>query len=127
MKKYVASVLIPLTLLNLTYCTIFEVAQLEEINSTKDEKFLEVGTTDSTVYQFPPKAYNIENDTLYGTRGLMILQDSTPVSYRGKIAINQIEYYKLKEESGMPIGIVGLLAVIAGIVIIGTLIGKNIE
>jgi hypothetical protein len=127
MNRYVASVLIPLTLLNLTYCTSFEVAQLEEVISSKEEKFLEVMTVDSVVYQFPPRAYIVENDTLYGKRGLMIVQDSTPVSYRGNIAINEIEYYKLKEESGMPIGIVGLIAVIAGILIIGTLIAKNIE
>jgi hypothetical protein len=93
----------------------------------QQEQFLEIGTNDSTIYQFPPKAYKIENDTLHGTRGLMIVRDSKPVSYKGKIAINEIEYYKLKEESGMPIGIVGLIAVIAGILIIGTLIAKNIE
>lgn len=128
MKKYVASLLIPLILLNLTYCTNYEVAQLEDVISYKDEKYLEVITVDSVIYQFPPRAYIIEDDTLYGKRGLKIVQDSTPVSFRGVIAINNIRNYKLKEtESDLPLEIIGLLTVVAGIVIIGTVIWENIE
>lgn len=128
MRKHIASVLVPLILLNLTHCTSFEVVRLEQVIDAQQEQFLEVGTINSTIYQFPPRAYKIENDTLYVTRGLMIVQDSTPVSYRGKIAINEIEYYKLKEqESGIALGIISTLALIAGIVIVSAFIGKIIK
>ena len=118
MKKLTISFLI-ISLFNYLACTTFNVAGKESIKEEMKNDTLsgeiKIITMNHNKYHFGESAYHIENDTLYG-RGLKINSYGS-VPFKGKIALDNISHFKVKEvdalaTTGMILGAAAGMAIL---------------
>lgn len=119
MKKTVTITLIPFLLLQLIGCSNgFEVITYDEITNNND-KIIEVTTFNSKTYAFSTRGYEIIRDTLFGYRGLEIVNEDLSIPFSGNIPLSDITSLKAKK-SGSRISSYDfiLVAVLVGIIIV---------